>query len=338
MVILTMALLTVALAATLALLGSERRVTDNQRMQQVAFGLAETGLERRLTTPGPFNVNGDSARISLPGGYADVTITPIKKGADTTRWLYVLRSHGVSTRGALAGTPAAERTIAQLATYNYKPMGVLATFTALAGVSKSGGSGALDGRPATDSCRFTYQDSVAGVAVDSSRPYVGATAPRGKPPILNLGAPAVAASSIKIDWAGILDGSALTPTVTIPGGSWPPFPSGSYPTILVKVPGVWTLPTDGQGVLIVEHSLDIGNSSWKGAILVGDDFSGKGVRTFDGAVVTGLNAKLGGAPLPSTLTGTIYFRYNACELYYATKNLRTLVVLKNAWADNWPAY
>ncbi|MDQ6885881.1 MAG: hypothetical protein M3068_01170 [Gemmatimonadota bacterium] len=338
MVIITMALLTVALAATLALLGSERRVTDNQRMQQVAFGLAQTGLERRLTKAGAFAVAGDSTRIALSGGYADVIITPVKKGTDTTRWIYVVRSHGVSTRGALAGTPAAERTIAQLATYNYKPMSVLATFTALAGVTKSGGSGALDGRPAVDSCRFTHQDSVAGVAVDSAHPYTGGTAPQGKPPILNLGGPAAAASSVKIDWAGILNGSALTPTVTIPGGSWPSFPAGSYPTILVKVPGTWTLPTDGQGVLIVEHSLDIASHDWKGAVLVGDDFTGKGTRTFDGAVVTGLNAKLGLSPPPSTVTGTIFFRYNACELYYATRNFQTLVVLKNAWADNWPVY
>src|SRR5207237_845790 len=83
------------------------------------------------------------------------------------------------------------------------------------------------------------------------------------PPVHTVApAPTLMADSVRIDWAGLAGGTALTPDITIPPGAWPSFSNPSYwPTILVK--GDFALPGNGHGTLIVTGSLTIsGNITW----------------------------------------------------------------------------
>src|SRR5207245_10235555 len=68
---------------------------------------------------------------------------------------------------------------------------------------------------------------VAGVAVPANPGYTqngAGLAPQGSPPVKTLApTPAQMADSVTIDWNGIVNGSAVTPAVTIPPGSWASF-------------------------------------------------------------------------------------------------------------------
>src|SRR5207245_9154551 len=138
---------------------------------------------------------------------------------------------------------------------------------------------------------------VTGVAVPTTPGYPqngAGTAPQADPPVLSVPpTPAQMADQVKIDWAGISGGTAVTPDITIPPGSWPAFSAPNYWPV-IKVNGNFALPGDGQGTLIVTGSLTIsGNINWRGVLLVGDNLTSKGNNGVDRDTVTGLNVKLG---------------------------------------------
>ncbi len=115
--------LTILLAAGFAALSSERRVNANDEVALDAFTYAETGLELFIAKRGSFGFTAappaasESTRITLSRGYADVVLTRVRVDSATGRYGYAIRSHGVSTIAALSGTPQAERTVAEYATW-----------------------------------------------------------------------------------------------------------------------------------------------------------------------------------------------------------------------------
>jgi hypothetical protein len=341
-VLMVTALMTIGLVAVYTLNLAELRVTDDQRESLDAFALAESGREQFLVNRGTLGfassppAAAESARIVLPKGYADVVMRQIRPSLAGAPALYILRSHGVRTSTLHAGSPAAERTVAQYLYWSSANMGVLAGWTSLSGLDKNGNSGSLSG---IDLC-VPAQPSVAGVAVPTSPGYTGHTGPTsGSPPILNLGTAAAAANSVKIDWAGIVAGTALTPTVTIPGGVWPSFADPNFwPTI--KVNGNFTLPGNGRGMLIVTGNLTIsGNDSWDGVLLIGGNLTSNGNNSVRGATVTALNVKLGQVvPRSDVGNGTKTFAYNSCNVAKAVNRMAALVPYQNGWMDNWASY
>ncbi len=104
--------------------------------------------------------------------------------------------------------------------------------------------------------------------------------------------------------------------------------------------GDYTLPSSGQGTLIVTGSLTIsGASTWHGVILTGNTLTSNGNSTVNGAVVTGLNVLLGQSPSTSSVgNGTKTFQYNSCDIASAMAAYGGLQVIPNAWADNWAGY
>ncbi len=201
-------------------------------------------------------------------------------------------------------------------------------------IRKSMGSGA-------DQCG--KQPAMPGVAVPGNPGYTqngGPLAPQGNPPVDTVApTPTQMADSVKIDWAGLSGGTALTPDITIPPGAWPSFSNPNYwPTILVK--GDFALPGNGQGTLIVTGGLTIsGNITWDGVLLVGDNLTSNGNNAVNGATVTGLNVKLGATlPQGDIGNGTKSFNYNSCNIAKAMAGMGQLVGYSNAWVDNWPTY
>ena len=347
--LLVIAVLTIMVAGGFSLVSAERRSVADQKSQISAFRIAEQGLElflvrrdslltAQLGAGGYTHVPGakDSVRIMMTGGYADVSLTRIRPPKGSQSGLYVARSRGVETVGAYAGTPQGVRTVAQYVLWEPAPMQVLAGWTALSGLQKNGAAGTLGG---IDLCKDSA--AVAGVVVPVNPGYTGKVVAVGNPPI-----DSVAPDSVAIDWNGIVNLGAITPTITIPGGSWPTAEltaayadstSTYYP--IIRINGDFALPSSGKGMLIVTGNLTVnGSTGWKGVILVGGDITSNGNNGIQGATVSGLNVKLGTYVPTSIANGTKQYNYNSCEVAKTTTTMGALVTLRNTWVDNWVEY
>jgi hypothetical protein len=340
--LLIIAALTIMVAGGFSLVSAERRSVADQKSQISAFRIAEQGLELFLVKrdslmaghPGFSHVPGltpDTAVINMTGGVATVTLTRLRPVKGSQSGLYVARSRGVETVGAYAGTPQGVRTVAQYVLWEPAPMQVLAGWTALSGLQKNGGSGTLGG---IDLCGDSA--AIAGVVVPVNPGYTGKTVAVGDPPI-----DSVAPDSVAIDWNGIVNGNVITPTITIPGGSFPTaamFADTTYYPI-IRINGDFSIPVSGQGMLIVTGNLTInGSIAWKGVLLVGGDITSNGNNGIQGATVSGLNVKLGTYVPTSTANGTKQYNYNSCEVAKTNTSLGALVTLRNTWVDNWVEY
>jgi len=345
--LLIIAALTIMVAGGFSLVSAERRSVADQKSQITAFRIAEQGLELFLVRrdslmaghPGYTLVPGntpDTAIIPMPGGVATVTLTRLRPVKGSQSGLYVVRSRGVETVGAYAGTPQGVRTVAQYVLWEPAPMQVLAGWTALSGLQKNGGAGTLGG---IDLCGDSA--TVAGVVVPVNPGYTGKTVAVGDPPV-----DSVAPDSVAIDWNGIVNGGLIAPTLTIPPASWPTAAmtasyadtnSTYYP--IIRVNGDFALPSSGTGMLIVTGSLTLnGSVGWRGVLLVGNDITSNGNNGIAGATVSGLNVKLGSYVPTSTGNGTKSYNYDSCEVARATTTMGALVTLRNTWVDNWVEY
>jgi hypothetical protein len=347
--LLVIAALTIMIAGGFSLVSAERRSVADQKSQISAFRIAEQGLElflirrdsiltAQVGATGFSHVPGakDSVRITMTGGYADVSLTRLRPPKGSQSGLYVVRSRGVETVGAYAGTPQGVRTVAQYVLWEPASMQVLAGWTALSGLQQNGGAGTLGG---IDVCGDS--SALAGVAVPVNPGYSGKVIAVGDPPV-----DSIAPDSVAIDWNGILNLGAITPTITIPPGTWPTTAmeaayadsnSTYYP--IVRANGDFVLPSSGRGMLIVTGSLTLnGSVGWMGVILVGNDITSNGNSTIGGATVSGLNTKLGTYVPGATGNGTKDYNYNSCEVAKATTTMGALVTLRNTWVDNWVEY
>src|SRR3954470_21848053 len=344
--ILVIAVLTIMIAGGFSLVSAERRSVADQKSQISAFRIAEQGLElflvrRDSLMAGSANytkVPGakDSVRITMSGGYADVSLTRLRAPRGSQSGLYVVRSKGTETTGAYAGTPQGVRTVAQYVLWEPAPMQVLAGWTALSGLQKNGGAGTLGG---IDVCGDSA--AVAGVAAPVKHGYTGKPVAVGDPPV-----DTIAPDSVAIDWNGIVNLGSIAPTITIPGGSWPGTaltaaytdPNSTYYPI-IRINGDYSPPTSGKGMLIVTGNLVMnGSVGWKGVILVGNDITSNGNNAVEGATISGLNVKLGTYVPSSTANGTKEYNYNSCEVAKSTTTMGALVTLRNTWVDNWVEY
>ncbi len=344
--LLVIAVLTIMVAGGFSLVSAERRSVADQKSQISAFRIAEQGLELFLVRrdslmkglPGYTKVPGakDSVRIPMTGGYADVSLTRLRPVIGSQSGLYVVRSKGVETVGAYAGTPQGVRTVAQYVLWEPAPMQVLAGWTALSGLQKNGGAGTLGG---IDLCGDSA--AVAGVAVPVNPGYTGKTVAVGDPPV-----DTIAPDSVAIDWNAIVNLGLIEATMTFPGASWPTTlmeaayaddNSTYYP--IIRINGDFSLPSSGKGMLIVTGNLVLnGSVGWKGVILVGNDITSNGNNGIEGATVSGLNVKLGTYVPSSTANGTKQYNYNSCEVAKSTTLMGALVTLRNTWVDNWVEY
>ena len=144
MAILVVAILSVTLAASFSLVISERRGVADQKAQVSAFVLAEQGLQTffikrdsmgfRSTPPA---LREGPIRIYLNGGYADIELDRVRPPTGSLSGLYVVRSRGTQTRGAVGGTPSGVRTVAQYAAWEPAQIDVLAGWTAISGIKKN---------------------------------------------------------------------------------------------------------------------------------------------------------------------------------------------------------
>ncbi len=349
-VLIVVTFVSVSLAAAYALSSAERRVLDNTGAILEASTMAQTGLEGFVANRASFGFTAtppaayESTRVALPNGFADVVLQQIrnKAGGSSVSNVYIIRSRGVLTDRGYAAAPLAERVVAQVAVWQ-AGLKIRAGWTSLTGLRKNGAAGNISG---IDNCGS--DSTVAGVSVPVPPGMTGSRNPRGLPPIEDLGTPAQAIDSIDIDWAGILDGTALKPTVEIPGGSWPSFwDPNSWPIIMVR--GDWSITPSmsGRGILVVTGNLTIsGSASWDGILLVGQRLTSNGNNTVLGATYSGLDVLIADNPdsavaamgEASVGNGNKTYQYDSCNVGKALNPLGGLVPIQNAWMDNWSTY
>jgi len=340
--ILVIGVLSITLAAAFSLVIAERRGVDDQKAQVSAFVLAEQGLQMffvRRDSLGfksvPPAVKEGPVRIYMNGGYADVQLDRVRPPQGSLAGLYVVRSKGTQTKGAIGGTPAGVRTVAQYAAWEPADLAVEAGWTAISGIKKNGNSGSFLGK---DACSDSI--ALAGVAV----PQVpGFNQPNTADSVdYNGQTPQQAAANVLIKWKAILAGTGLTPNYTVPPDAIPSFADTTFYPVIFMVGDVGSSAlNNGRGVLIVTGNLDTGSGAtfnWRGVVLVGNDITGNGNNYIQGAIISALNVKLGQTVAINTVNGTKQYQYNSCEVAKAMMGLGALIPLPNTWVDNWVEY
>ncbi len=344
-------LLSFGAIAGLSRISAERRSTVNMAAEVDAYATARAALGKffAATTSAP-GASLDTTITGLPGGSATVQVRRLRAASATLPALYVVRAYGIysSARRYDANQPSAERSVAQLATWEPGSMNVYGAWTSLTGLNKNGGSGTLAG---ADQCGV--MPDVAGVAVPTTAADAGpgydqnggGSVPTGTPAIAYPAAtPAAFGTVLQLDWPSIVNGGAIKFDYTLTGTTgWPLLAFAlSWPSIYVNNSTTLSLgPTEsGRGLLVVRHDLTLnGSFSWDGIILVGGVLTSNGNQTVQGSVVTGLNLKLGETVGTSDVgNGNKTFRYNSCYVKSALTSVGALTPMTNARLDNWPGY
>jgi hypothetical protein len=348
--ILLLALMGVAVAITFNRISSERRITGDSRAQLGAFAVAQSGLNRFLSTlngkpAGPFPVT--VSYNDLPGGSARVDLTQLRESTTTLLpALYSITSRGTYTAGRRydALSPSAQRTVGTYALWTPAPFDLNGAVTSLSGLDKAGNSGALDGN---DRCGAA--GAIPGVAVPTGT-FTGSNGPiNGNPdnaPVY-LGTQGTAGTfkdEVDIDWAGISAGTVLPPAFVAP--AWPTAAQmNGWPVTKVNNTAGpdFVLPSSGKGILIVTGNLRINGAmpplQWEGLVLVGGNVVSNGDANIYGALITALNIKLGvNVPQQSIANGTKVLQYDSCSLQRALGNVGSIQRVRNGWIDTWPSY
>jgi hypothetical protein len=350
--LLVITLLGVSVAITYMRLSSERRSTGDATAQMNAFAVAQSGLSRYMSVVAakPAAAPADITYNDLPGGTAVVTVRMLRESTTTLLpAVYVITSRGTNTtakRYSSAAAPA-ERTVATYAVWATAPFDLNGAFTSLSSVSISGNSASLSG---IDRCGAGA--TIPGVAVPDnqffpSNPAVVDGNPDNAAQNMGTGGPGGGADQeVKIDWAGIKNGGVMPANYV-----WPAWPTAgpqmdAWPVSRVNNDGGadFVLPAgNGKGILIVTGNLRInGNTppwTWEGLILVGGKVDINGNTNIYGALVSGLNVKLGQPAIAGDLgSGQKTIRYDSCALNRALGKIGYLKRVRNGWTDTWPSY
>lgn len=358
MVMIVIFVLAGALAAGFTMTRGERAIDDAGRADIFAQSIAETALQRAMTDRAALGLAtgmppaSDSVRMAVSNGYADIIVTRIRPAVGTESAVYLVRAHAVSSASRVAGTPSAEYTVTQLASWQKGTMTVKSAFTSITGIQKNGSSGTIDGN---DQCGA--KGPVAGVAVPDDPSYTQSggswsSVLSGTPLVdSTLGAtPAAMAPNVPVDWASIVAGGISADfTSTWNGTGFPPssyFTSNptAWPVVVVQndtsVARSFTLPYAGRGMLIVYGNMIIsGSDMWNGVVLIGGTVTSNGNNTIEGAIVTGLNVKLGyPVPVNAVGNGNKDFSYNSCNVDNAIAGLGRMKVYKNTWSNTYAVY
>jgi len=342
-------LLAVGVAAGLSRISVERRSSGNIEAEVDAFALAQAGLARYLGTLSdvpPASV--DTTITGLAGGTVAVSARRLRSEEGGLPALYVVRAYATDSHALRfdASTPPAARSVAQFAIWRPGTINVLGAWSSVTGINKDGGSGVIDGN---DECGVA--PPVAGVTVpatatDSGPGYDqngGSSVPTGSPPIDNHAAtPGDLVPGLTIDWGAIVNDGALEAEYNLTSTDGWPASFDDWPTIYVdnSTPLIIGPANSGRGLLAVRGDVSMnGSFSWQGVILIGGRLTSDGNQTIEGSMTTGLNVQLGMSVGTSDLGhGNKTIRYNSCYVKGAVQHQGRLIVVPNAWTDNWPSW
>jgi hypothetical protein len=344
--LLVIGVLSIGAAALLTRGGTEDRMTMDRDAQVEAFAMAQAGLELFAKDREAYGLTAnppaaaESVRIALPGGYADVISTLIRPKIGPADAIYVIRSRGTRRAGGMAWNADAKHTVAQYSYWRVGTMQIISSWTSLSGLEKDGGAGTISG---IDACGMA--DNVSGTATPDGGYFQdgGTLVPDGQPnDTLYMGTQAEMADAIAIDWNGILNENLIYPDYVVPGDAWPSFADPTFWPV-IRVNGDLSLNSvaqSGRGLLIITNNLALGGDvTWDGVVLVGGAVDSNGNNVISGAMVSGLNVQLGIAVDESSIgNGNKTFIYDSCKVAEALSNTSKMLLIPNAWVDNWATW
>ncbi len=341
-------LVTIMISALFVRVQADRRIGESSGHNVDALTIAQSGLDTYLGTVAfdscdrPLRpLDGDSVRINVTGGYADVVAHVVRRPVDSLdTWMYVVRSTGRTIVPALGSDPQAQRTVAQFAEWQSSTVIPPAAFTAANGLLRTSGGGLefLGGDEAPYGCQEPDIHALRLPAGTDPTPRSDFVMDGALPYIEQSGSKDQVAFETGIDWALTIGGGLVPDTNAIV--LW----DMSYPVMLVS--GNATLTTSnsqGFGTLIVTGDLTIQGDwlYWYGIVLVGGRIEFDAAQQlFDGFVMSGLNEQLGTA-VPMGEIGTVTktdIDYNSRYVRLALQALAGFAPVPNAWIDNWATY
>ncbi|HEX9631527.1 MAG TPA: hypothetical protein VGA02_03600 [Gemmatimonadales bacterium] len=345
-VILLVALLTVLLTSGLTRARVEHQLAEASDETAAALAIAQSGLQTYFGTVVTLPADGDSTRINVTGGFANVITHLVRRPADTTqRILYLVRSTGIVINPGVGPTPQAQRTVAQFAEWEYGYIlrrGVLTAANGQRHLNNNSDPARLEVN-GNDQCGVDAP--IPGIRTPDlawAGPADPDTSIVGAPGIIVAGTGPTTAAETLIDWAGALGGS-LTP-------DYSSFQNGSTAYSIQRIAGALTLSgtNSGTGLLVVGDSLVVRGASFTfdGIVLVGGRILFEAdYQRINGLVVTGLNEQLGVDPARTHTGGAppqnrrdVYLYYDACKVDSALAAVSGLAPVRNAWLDTWATY
>ena len=340
-VIFLVALLTLLLTSGLSRVQADRQIAEAGEATADAFAVAQSGLQNYIGSQTARPPDGDSVRINVTGGYANVVSRVVRNPADTTEnSLYLVRSTGFVIDPLAGSTIQAQRTVAQFADWQTGSIETRAALTAIVyPTTEDTDAGTPRVFSGIDECGV--EPSIPGVRTTTTAPTSGVTY-IGSPGLLEEGSgtSSTIATETGIDWAGVLS-SSFVPDYTS-------FQNGNMTFPIQRIMGDLDLNGSytGSGLLIVEgdfHPTGVNTGFYfEGVILVGGGIDmDADSNVVHGMVVTGLSRQLGFTPDRTDFGGsgeTSKISFNSCKVNQALAALRGMAPVANAWLDSWARY
>jgi hypothetical protein len=332
------AVLTVMLAASFTRIRSELQLADGSNDMVTAFGVAQSGLNSYLgLTRDSRPLDGDSARINVVGGYADVVASLIRNDTLSGRWTYVVRSTGRVIDPAVGAEPQGVHTVAQFAEWQWGNIAAPAAWTSIPNIVRAPGlPPGVDPdvvASGTDACGLAA--TIPGIRARAISDTTGFVV-SGSPPIVTDGSSATVSALTGISWNAILNGAIGSDHDSlIPGDT-------TYATYHIDG-DVTATNLRGSGLLTVSGQLTTtGNYfAWDGIVLVGNSVWQQATDStvVRGLLVTGLNWQTG-HPYVSGIVDDppIAVYYDSCKVRHALQSVRGFLLMENAWFDLWATY
>ena len=291
-------------------------------------------------------------------GQAFVRAIPVWVNVATGRGTYFVTSTGTDRKSGIATgantTRNASRTVGVYVSWSKATMNVMGALVSFSGIVKAG-TGAISG---VDQCGA--DTNVVGINIPAEESVVlnGAASvfqPTGNPPYDTLKTFSQDSADTKLDWAGITAGTTMPADINITVSGSTSFPStGTFASDTNYWPiihvfnrsaawnGMYTLPNQGRGILIVDGDLNInGSNQWDGVVLVGGQLTSNGNNVTSGTVMAGLNRLIGipaAAVADADLNGQKSYMYNSCSVKKATSSMARYTMMPNTWMDNVAQY
>jgi len=346
-VILLVALLTVLLTSGLSRARTERQIAEASDETAGALTVAQSGLQTYVGTVTTRPADGDSTRINVTGGYANVVAHLVRQPADTTQpTLYLVRSTGFTINPDSGAVPRARRTVAQFAVWEMSRIERLAALTSASGLQHQSNNSPNNSRleiSGIDQCGLSapilgVRTTQATWGPDPDTSVVGSPAGMVLSGSSSLADRQAVVTETRIDWAGAIGGDLVPDYST--------FQNGDTTYSIQRILGPLTLSgnTSGTGLLIVQDDLTITGTSFAfdGIILVGGRILFQAdAHVVRGLVATGLSldnqtTETGGNP--SENRRDVYLYHDSCAIQSALARMAGLTPVRNAWMDTWASY
>ncbi|MCZ6916820.1 MAG: hypothetical protein O7I93_08590 [Gemmatimonadetes bacterium] len=342
MTLLLLTVLTVMLSSLFLRVSADRRMAASSEATITALTLAQSGLQSYMNSVTARPTDGDSVRINLNGGYAEVVARVLQQPLDTMMpQTFIIRSTGYVIVPSLGSVPLAVRTVAEFAVWQSGGVRTLGAFT---GTRISTLASALDDLWVYGADRCGMSAAIPGIRSQNGTSFSDFNPDMTPRDVVELSTTNAVGLATGIRWAEIVGGGFTPDHTTL--ASMPPGDT-TFQSYLIDEIEYDAVNIRGSGLLIITGELDTGNTGsdlifeWDGIVLIGDDLDADALDStvIRGLLVTGLNTLLAMTPDANVLANApVYVYYDSCNIAKAMERFKGFVPIPNAWVDNWAMY